>query len=46
VATDTITKLSPIEGGLTLLGDPKRMLAQAQQVAKCSWTSSRSRNSR
>ncbi len=28
-----ITKLTPIEGGLTLLGNPKQMLKQAQGVA-------------
>lgn len=33
MATEAITKLAPIEGGLTLLGNPKQMLKQAQEVA-------------
>lgn len=32
--TAEIIKLQPIEGGLTLLGDPKQMLRQATQVAE------------
>jgi hypothetical protein len=34
MATGEITKLTPIEGGLTLLGNPKQMLRQAQEVAE------------
>jgi hypothetical protein len=34
LSTAEITKLQPIEGGLVLLGNPKQMLRQAQEVAE------------
>jgi hypothetical protein len=34
MATSGLVKLQPIEGGLTLLGNPKQMLKQAQEVAE------------
>lgn len=34
MSTDAVVRLQPIEGGLTLLGDPKKMLSQATQVAE------------